>query len=60
VNNQIADKVRSGRLTDTEAVVEGMCRPLGTRDVDVESIVKTLQGNGYAGWYTLEQDTILD
>ena len=36
-----------------------MYRPLGTGDVDVESIVSTLQGNGYAGWYTLEQDTIL-
>ena len=36
-----------------------MYRPLGTGDVDVESIVGTLQDNGYAGWYTLEQDTIL-
>lgn len=59
VNSQIADKVRTGRLSYTEAVVEGMYRPLGTGDVDVEAIVTTLQGNGYAGWYTLEQDTIL-
>ena len=48
-----------GRLSYTEAVVEGMYRPLGTGDVDVETIVNTLQGNGYTGWYTLEQDTIL-
>ena len=60
VDDQIADKVRAGRLTYTEAVREGMYRPLGTGDVDVEAIVSTLQGNGYAGWYTLEQDTILD
>ncbi len=59
VNSQIADKVRAGRLSYTEAVVEGMYRPLGTGDVDVAAIVTTLQGNGYAGWYTLEQDTIL-
>jgi inosose dehydratase len=59
VDSQIADKVRAGRLSYTEAVVEGMYRPLGTGDVDVEAIVGTLQGNGYAGWYTLEQDTIL-
>ncbi len=59
VNSQIADKVRSGRLTYTEGVAEGMYRPLGSGDVDVEAIVNTLQGNGYAGWYTLEQDTIL-
>ena len=36
-----------------------MYRPLGTGDVDVASIVNTLQANGYTGWYTLEQDTIL-
>jgi inosose dehydratase len=59
VNSQIADKVRAGRLSYTEGVVEGMYRPLGTGDVDVESIVSTLQSNGYTGWYTLEQDTIL-
>jgi inosose dehydratase len=36
-----------------------MYRPLGTGDVDIASIVNTLQGNGYTGWFTLEQDTIL-
>jgi len=59
VDSTIADKVRAGRLTYTEGVVEGMYRPLGTGDVDIAAIVHTLQGNGYAGWYTLEQDTIL-
>lgn len=59
VNSTIAAQVRAGRLTYTEAVTRGMYRPLGTGDVDVESIVNTLQGNGYEGWYTLEQDTIL-
>ncbi|GAB3053120.1 sugar phosphate isomerase/epimerase [Intrasporangium mesophilum] len=59
VDNTIAEKVRGGRLTYTEAVVQGMYRPLGTGDVDIASIVNTLQGNGYQGWYTLEQDTIL-
>lgn len=59
VDSSIADKVRTGRLSYTEGVSEGMYRPLGTGDVDVEAIVNTLQGNGYTGWYTLEQDTIL-
>jgi inosose dehydratase len=59
VNNQIADKVRAGRLSYYDAVIEGMYRPLGTGDVDIEAIVSTLQGNGYTGWYTLEQDTVL-
>jgi inosose dehydratase len=59
VDSTLADKVRSGRLTYTEGVIRGMYRPLGTGDVDIAAIVGTLQGNGYEGWYTLEQDTIL-
>jgi inosose dehydratase len=54
-----ARRVREGRLTYTEAVREGMYRPLGTGDVDLAAIVDHLRGNGYDGWYTLEQDTIL-
>jgi inosose dehydratase len=60
VDSQVADKVRAGRLSYTEGVTAGMYRPLGTGDVDVESIVQTLHGHGYGGWYTLEQDTILN
>ena len=36
-----------------------MYRPLGTGDVDVAAIVGALRANGYDGWYTLEQDTVL-
>ena len=54
-----ARKVRAGRLSYTEAVREGMYRPLGHGDVDIAAIVEHLRGNGYDGWYTLEQDTIL-
>jgi inosose dehydratase len=57
VDSRIADTVRAGRLSYTEGVVEGMYRPLGTGDVDIAAIV--LEHNGYTGWYTLEQDTIL-
>lgn len=59
VDSAMAAKVQSSRLTYTEAVAQGMYRPLGTGDVDVEAIVGTLQSHGYEGWYTLEQDTIL-
>ena len=37
-----------------------MYRPLGTGDVDVAAIVEHLTKRGYGGWYTLEQDTILE
>jgi inosose dehydratase len=59
VDEGIAAQVRSGRLTYTEAVRGGMYRPLGTGDVDVETIVSVLGRHGYDGWYVLEQDTIL-
>jgi len=59
VDESIAAKVRSGRLTYSEGVRAGMYRPLGTGDVNVEAILKTLRENNYQGWYTLEQDTIL-
>ncbi len=54
-----ARKVQDGRLTYTEAVRDGMYRPLGHGDVDVAAIVEHLCASGYDGWYTLEQDTIL-
>lgn len=59
VDNTVAAKVRSGALTYYDAVAQGMYRPLGTGDVDIAGIVNTLQTNGYTGWFTLEQDTIL-
>jgi inosose dehydratase len=59
VDATMAAKVQAGRLTYTEAVRQGMYRPLGTGDVDVPAIVGHLRARGYDGWYTLEQDTIL-
>ncbi|MFK0159385.1 sugar phosphate isomerase/epimerase family protein [Streptomyces sp. NPDC090499] len=59
VDASLAAKVQSGRLTYTDAVREGMYRPLGSGDVDVEAIVTHLTSRGYDGWYVLEQDTIL-
>ena len=59
VDSTVAAKVQSGRLTYSEAVGQGMYRPLGTGDVDVPAIVGCLNAQGYDGWYTLEQDTIL-
>jgi inosose dehydratase len=51
--------VQSGRRTYTEAVRDGMYRPLGSGDVDITAIVEHLRRQGYDGWYVLEQDTIL-
>ena len=54
-----ARRVQSGAVTYTDAVRGGMYRPLGRGDVDIASIVGSLERAGYDGWYVLEQDTIL-
>lgn len=59
VDSTIASRVQSGRLSYSEGVKAGMYRSLGTGDVDIMAIVRYLQGHDYAGWYTLEQDTVL-
>jgi inosose dehydratase len=59
VDSGLARQVQNGRRTYTEAVREGMYRPLGAGDVDFEAIVTHLGRQGYQGWYVLEQDTIL-
>ncbi|MFI0450134.1 TIM barrel protein [Actinomadura sp. 6N118] len=60
VDAGLADRVRCGEVTYTEAVRAGVYRPLGEGDVDIAGIVHLLDGFGYRGWYVLEQDTILD
>ncbi|GAA1975401.1 sugar phosphate isomerase/epimerase [Terrabacter lapilli] len=55
-----ARRVQSGEVTYTEAVKAGMYVPLGRGDVDVRAIVNALEDAGYAGWYVLEQDTVLE
>jgi inosose dehydratase len=59
VRASIAERVRNGELTYTEAVREGIYAPLGEGDVDFAAIVRTLDAAGFDGWYVLEQDTIL-
>ncbi|GAA1163912.1 sugar phosphate isomerase/epimerase [Kribbella jejuensis] len=54
-----AARVQSGEVTYTDAVRAGMYRPLGAGDIDIATIVGTLEKSGYDGWYVLEQDTIL-
>lgn len=60
VDATMAVRVRDGELTYGEAVKSGMYRPLGQGDVDIASMVCALEGNGYQGWYVLEQDLMLD
>lgn len=59
VDASLAARVRDGRVPYTDAVRDGMYRPLGAGDVDVEAIVGHLGAHGFDGWHVLEQDTIL-
>jgi inosose dehydratase len=59
VDGATAARIRSGELSYGEAVRAGMYRPLGGGDVDIASLVRILEGAGYAGWYVLEQDVML-
>ncbi len=54
-----AAKVQTGEASYTDAVRQGMYRPLGRGDIDLAAIVTALEKVGYDGWYVLEQDTIL-
>lgn len=54
-----ARKVQAGDVGYTEAVAAGMYVPLGEGDVDIAAIITALEADGYAGWYVLEQDTVL-
>ncbi|MET3805257.1 inosose dehydratase [Nakamurella sp. UYEF19] len=59
VRADLAQQVQRGELSYTAAVAAGMYVPLGTGDVDLVGILDILSGAGYAGWYVMEQDTIL-
>ncbi|MEU8125504.1 TIM barrel protein [Spirillospora sp. NPDC049024] len=60
VDADLAESVRHGRTSYTDAVRAGLYRPLGAGDIDIAAIVGSLEGAGYDGWYVLEQDTVLD
>lgn len=59
VDAGLAQRVRVGDLSYTDAVRGGMYRPLGKGDAGIAEIVGTLEAHGYQGWYVLEQDTVL-
>jgi inosose dehydratase len=60
VDGALCAAVRAGEVGYSDAVREGLYRPLGDGAVDVPRLVRALERHGYAGWYVLEQDVMLD
>jgi inosose dehydratase len=60
VDGDLATKVLDGTLAFADAVRAGLWVPLGRGSVDVAAMIRTLHESGYAGWYVLEQDVMLD
>jgi inosose dehydratase len=60
LDDTMAEQVRSGQVPFRQAVIEGMFKPVGSGDVDIAGVIRHLEGNGYRGWYVLEQDCALN
>jgi inosose dehydratase len=59
VDADLAEQVRGGEKTYTQAVADGIYVPLGAGDVDLAAMLAVLGERDYDGWYVLEQDTAL-
>ena len=59
VDAAAAEKVRAGEVPFRQAVIDGLFTPLGAGGVDIEGVIRTLEGEGFRGWYVLEQDVSL-
>jgi inosose dehydratase len=52
--------VKNGEKSYFDSIVDDeLYRPLGQGDVDIRSIVSSLLGVGYTGWFVLEQDKVV-
>jgi len=60
VRRAVAARVQNGEISYTDGVKTGMYVPLGQGDVGIAGIVRNLLEAGYGGWFTMEQDTILE
>lgn len=60
VRKAVAPRVIDGEITYYQGVVQGLYTPLGQGDVDVTTILASLEKAGYNGWYVLEQDNVVN
>jgi inosose dehydratase len=60
VDGALGSRVRDGSLSYNDAVRAGLFRPLGDGAARIADVLEQLRKTGYAGWYVLEQDVMLD
>jgi inosose dehydratase len=60
VDGELVARLASRELDFKEAAQCDAFRPLGEGDADVGRLLEVLEGEGYSGWYVLEQDTVVE
>jgi inosose dehydratase len=60
LDGALGARVRAGAISYNDAVRAGLFRPLGEGAARIKDVLGHLRGAGYAGWYVLEQDVMLD
>jgi len=60
VDGDLCTAVRNHEIAYSDAVRKGLYRPLGQGAIDVPRLIGALERHGFAGWYVLEQDVMLD
>lgn len=52
----LAARLNAGEMTLMEAVQAGIFPVVGRGDLDLDTVIESLEGAGYDDWYVLEQD----
>ncbi len=55
----VSDQLNAGEVTLMEAVQNGIFPPVGDGDLDIDTVIQTLEQSGFDGWYVLEQDVAI-
>ena len=55
----VSDQLNAGEVTLMEAVQNGIFPSVGDGDLDIDTVIKSLEDQGFDGWYVLEQDVAI-
>lgn len=59
VDLDVAGRLANREISFKDAAQKNAFRPLGEGDVDLGAVLDRIEGSGYAGWYVLEQDSVV-